>query len=184
MKAILLGLLFVATIAHAQSGVALFTPAASLSAADQARADLMMKARPNIVSITPVTVNRNALDSNIITVQIAGREFRYGVRERYKKEGQSEEWYGSIVGGDPNEGTNNASLFRSESGAISGFFHVWIPVAGPPDYFVHRLVPGEGLAPSMFIRESLRAQVAPVITGPANAAASASMRSAASAAAR
>ena len=121
MKPTLLAVvLFVATAAHA-GDVPLFTPAAKSSEADQARVDKMMQTIATIVSITPVTINGDAFDSSVITLQVEGKEYRYE-RNAKRKDRIPGEWSGALVGGIPNETTQEMHLSRDRSGAITGAF--------------------------------------------------------------
>jgi len=75
MKPILLVLLIVATAAHAD-GVPLFTPTTTVAYIDREYIENLKK-NPLVASVTPMTLNRNAVDSDVITVAIEGNEHRF-----------------------------------------------------------------------------------------------------------
>ena len=75
MKPILLVLLIVATAAHAD-GVPLFTPTTTVAYIDREYIENLKK-NPLVASVTPMTLNRNAVDSDVITVAIEENEYRF-----------------------------------------------------------------------------------------------------------
>jgi len=93
MKPILLALLFVATAAHAD-GVPLFTPTTTVAYIDREYIENLKK-DPLVASVTPMTLNRNAVDSDVITVAIEGNEYRFvGKRQppSFNAEYNGERW--------------------------------------------------------------------------------------------
>ena len=75
MKPIPLLALFIATVAFAD-GVPLMAPAKAPTAADQAGQVELAKA-PWVASVTPLTFNQYALDSNVITLTIEGKDYKF-----------------------------------------------------------------------------------------------------------
>ena len=83
MKPILLVLLIVATAAHAD-GVPLFTPTTTVAYIDREYIENLKK-NPLVASVTPMTLNRNAVDSDVITVAIEGNEYRFVERSNRRR---------------------------------------------------------------------------------------------------
>ena len=93
MKPILFALLFVATVAHAD-GVPLFTPTTTVAYIDREYIENLKK-DPLVASVTPMTLNRNAVDSDVITVAIEGKEYRFVGKKQppsFNAEYNNERW--------------------------------------------------------------------------------------------
>jgi len=80
MKAFLFALLLIATLAHAD-GVPLFTPAETVSE-DQLQRLEGHKSQSWVVGIALVRTNPAAIDSNHITLQIAGKKYSFFGKKR------------------------------------------------------------------------------------------------------
>ena len=93
MKPILLALLVVATVAHAD-GVPLFTPTTTVAYIDREYIENLKK-DPLVASVTPMSLNRNAVDSDVITATIEGNEYRFVGKKQapsFKAEYNNERW--------------------------------------------------------------------------------------------
>jgi hypothetical protein len=111
MKA-LYALALVAGIAQAQSGVALTTPAATNAQAEA------MKKEPGTAAVYPVKVNPSALESNVVTMEIEGKTYRFVGK---KKSAQGTHWVNGkeqAQTGDTwtgSDGPSTATFFREGS---------------------------------------------------------------------
>jgi len=93
MKAVFLALLFVTTVARAD-GVPLFTPTTTVAYIDREHIENLRK-DPLVASVTPMTLNRNAVDSDVITVTIEGNEYRFVGKKQppsFNAEYNNERW--------------------------------------------------------------------------------------------
>jgi len=93
MKLHFLALLFVATAAHAD-GVPLFAPTTTVAYIDREYIENLKK-HPLVASVTPMTLNRNAVDSDVITVTIEGNEYRFVGKKQppsFNAEYNNERW--------------------------------------------------------------------------------------------
>jgi len=119
--------LFVATAAHAD-GVPLFTPTTTVAYIDREYIENLKK-DPLVASVTPMTLNRNAVDSDVITVTIDGNEYRFVGKKQppsFKAEYNDERWElntDELWAGTSDVPENRALLIRNKMW-FTGTIHI------------------------------------------------------------
>jgi hypothetical protein len=117
MKPILLAL-FLTTVAHAD-GVPLFAPTTTVAYIDREYIENLKK-DPLVASVMPMTLNRNAVDSDVITVTIEGTEYRFVGKKRppsFNAEYNNERWElntDELWSGTSDVAENRAVLIRNK----------------------------------------------------------------------
>jgi hypothetical protein len=110
MKALILtAALAISSAAFAQ-GAPLLLPAKEQTPAQKAYAEARSK-KPDVVKVTPYTVDANALNSNVISITVEGKTYVF-VGKREKMSAEHESW-------SSHDGRNTAALVRSDKG-VSG----------------------------------------------------------------
>jgi hypothetical protein len=96
--------LVLAVAAQAQSGALLLTPRDEVPAE---RAQLtQMRAQPGAAAVSAITLNRHAMDSNVISATVDGKTYRFAGRKTGPDEHGHEQWIGF-------DGANSLSLVRN-----------------------------------------------------------------------